>query len=75
MGTHSSSSIDRLEKQIQERYEKLVVAMQGREVSKEEMRMLQHNLPHRWVTAGDVRIAVDDFATILKEIKASLGKR
>ena len=75
MGTHSLALIDKLEKQLLERHEKLVAAMQGREVSKDEMRMLQHVHPQRWVNSGDVRVAVDDFATILKEIKSSLGKR
>lgn len=75
MGIHSLASIDKLEKQLQERHEKLVAAMKGLEISKDEMRMLQHTLPHRRVNAGDVRIAVDDFVTILKEIKTSLGKR
>ena len=30
---------------------------------------------HARVRSDDVRIAVDDFQTILKEIKATLGKR
>jgi hypothetical protein len=75
MGIHSLSSIDKLEKQLQERHEKLVATMKGLEISKDEMRMLQHTLPHRRVNAADVRVALDDFATIIKEIRASLGKR
>ena len=49
--------------------------MTGRAVQADEIHM--HNYPdtHRYVSASNVRIAVDDFATILKEIKTTLGKQ
>lgn len=73
MANHSLASIEKLEKQLQERHEKLVAAMRGREVSETDMRTL--HFPHRWVNSSDIRVAVEDFGVILKEIKASLGKR
>lgn len=75
MANHSLASIEKLEKQLQERHEKLVAAMRGREVSESEMRVLQYTTPYRWVNSSDIRVAVEDFGVILKEIKASLGKR
>lgn len=75
MGIYSLALIDKFESQLQERFEKLVVTMKGIEIGQNEMRTLQYTLPHRRVNAADIRVAVDDFATILKEIKASLGKR
>lgn len=70
----SSSHIEKLEELLRERFEILVAHMQGKEISEEEKR-LKHSTVSRFVNPGDIRVAVDDFATILKEIKASLGKR
>lgn len=75
MANHSLALIEKLEKQLQERHEKLVAAMKGQEVSDSEMRTLQYTTPHRWVNNSDIRVAVEDFGVILKEIKATLGKR
>lgn len=61
--------------QLQERHEKLLKAMKGRAVQADEIHMHSYPETHRFVTASDVRIAVDDFATILKEIKGTLGKQ
>lgn len=75
MPNASVGHIEKLEKQLKDRLEILIAHMQGREISEEEMRFNHYSVPYRWVNSGDVRVAVDDFATILKEIKASLGKR
>ncbi|WP_447896445.1 hypothetical protein [Stenotrophomonas acidaminiphila] len=74
MPYHSTAKIERLEKRLQERFDHLVKVVNGSEVSPKYLP--SHSTgPHRSVFAEDVRIAVDDFSTILKEIKASLGKR
>lgn len=75
MAIYSLASIDKLEKQLQERYMKLVAVMHGLEVTKDEMKILHYTHPHRRVNDDDIRVAVEDFSIILKEIKASLGKR
>ena len=75
MANHSVGYVEKLEQQLRERFEKLLFAMQGTELSAEDLRMFQLTYPHRRINSGDTRVAVDDFATILKEIKFSLGKR
>jgi hypothetical protein len=49
--------------------------MQGTDIGSDEQRLRGFHGPHATVRSDDVRIAVDDFQTILKEIKATLGKR
>lgn len=75
MGIHSPFAIKKLEDLLKERSDKLVAAMHGTEVPSELK--LVHNYPddYRKVDSTAVRVAADDFATILKEIKAVLGKR
>ena len=75
MASHSKAKIQKLQDALQERLDRLLKAMRGTDIGSEEQRM--HGLPgpHASVRSDDVRIAVDDFQTILKEIKASLGKR
>lgn len=75
MANHSVGYIEKLDTQLRERFEKLLSAMQGTELDAEDLRMLQLTRPHRRINSGDIRVSVDDFATILKEIKATLGKR
>lgn len=75
MADHSVRYVEKLEKQLRERFDKLLVAVKGRETTEDELRVAGFVDPHRFVIPGDVRVTVDDFATILKEIKASLGKR
>lgn len=55
---------------LQERYEALVEIMRGREGTS----LTPKDAPGLIVKAEDIRFAVDDVATALKEIKARLGK-
>lgn len=55
---------------LQERHEALVEIMRGREAT----RLTAKEAPGLIVKAEDIRFAVDDVATALKEIKARLGK-
>lgn len=75
MAYHSTAKIEKLHKQLQERLDRLVSAMYGKNVAEKDLPLRELKIPHQAVKADDVRIAVDDFSTILKEIKASLGKR
>ena len=75
MPPHSKIKIQKLQNALQERLERLLEAMQGTDLSSEEQRLRGFHGPHAIVRSDDVRIAVDDFQTILKEIRSSLGKR
>lgn len=75
MPMHSKHTIEKLQNTLQERLDRLLKAIQGTDVTSEEERMHGLHRPHARVRSDDVRIAVDDFQTILKEIKATLGKR
>lgn len=72
MEYQSVAKIDRLHTELQQRLERLIQAMQGG-----EPKHIPDHLygPQRLVSGEAVRLAVDDFATVLKEIKASMGKR
>lgn len=69
MGIHSQKDVERLIARLQERQEKLVAVMQGRETAS-----LEKDKPKLYVIAEDIRFAVDDLATALKEIRTRLGK-
>jgi uncharacterized coiled-coil DUF342 family protein len=70
MGTHSKKEVERLLQRLQERHEALTKVMRGRDAIK-----LSDKEAHGLVvSAEDIRFAVDDVATALKEIKARLGK-
>lgn len=56
---------------LQERHEKLVSVMKGRETSALPS---TGDKPEMWVNAEDIRFAVDDVTTALKEIRSRLGK-
>lgn len=75
MPHHSKAKVQKLQQALQERFDQLVAAVAGTEASDEDRRMFELTGPHLRVKSDDVRISVDDFQTILKEIKASLGKR
>ncbi len=75
MGHFALGEIEWLEKQLRERFDNLVSRMHGRPMSEADLKMYDLTGERRIVQPGNVRIAVDDFATILKEIKATLGKR
>jgi len=71
MGTHYQSEIDGFEKQLQERVEKLLLAIHGHDAYSEDED--DHISKYsRLINPSEIRIAVDDFQTILKEIKRVL---
>jgi phosphoribosyl-dephospho-CoA transferase len=71
MATHSKKDVESLLQRLQERHEALVEIMRGRETKK---LTVTGEVPGLLVKAEDIRFAVDDVATALKEIKARLGK-
>ena len=71
MGSHSKREVERLLQRLQERHEALEKVMRGRETT---MVIASGGVPGLIVSAEDIRFAVDDVATALKEIKARLGK-
>ena len=75
MPYHSKAKAEKLHKALQERLDHLVTAMYGTDVSEGDARRGGYHGPQVSVRSDDVRIGVDDFTTILKEIKSSLGKR
>lgn len=72
------TQITGLKGMLQERVARLLAEMDGQEVP--EAIASGEGLPgkgrdYRYFSGSDVRVAVDDFATVLREIKATLGKR
>ena len=74
MAIHYSSKVDKFEQQLQARYERLLIAIRGKEEAPSPDPSLPVTSPERRVNASDVRLAVDDFAAILKEVKLTFGK-
>ncbi len=72
MGVHSKAKVADLSKQLDERMKKLKQVITGRKLN--EYEPMEKHSPENLtsVSASDVRIAVDDFNTILKEIKRVL---
>lgn len=73
MSLHTQVKITNLELQLQERMDKLLTAIRGSEPMSfknddEDFKTIQK----RYVDPSRVRVAVDDFQTILKEIKREL---
>lgn len=78
--------LEEYRKLLQLRYETLNKALMGREADYEKQEDRRHNVPRgrtytkEWVdqcnisNSLDVRIAVDDFQTVLKEIKKLAAK-
>ena len=71
MAYHSKRDVESLMQRLQERHEALVKIMCGREST---MLTRTGEVPALSVNAVDIRFAVDDVATALKNIKARLGK-
>lgn len=71
MSSHSKREVDGLLQRLQERHEALAKVMRGREIKK---MTATGEVPGLIVRAEDIRFAVDDVATALKEIKSRLGK-
>lgn len=72
MAIHSKIEVERLLQRLQERHEALVQIMRGRETTKRDS--FGDDVPSLGVRAEDIRFAVDDVSTALKEIKSRLGK-
>ncbi|RSC26471.1 hypothetical protein EGT09_08600 [Pseudomonas putida] len=73
MGFHQrKEEVERLARRLTERYDALITVMEGRASS----RALPDGgkIDGIWVRGEDIRFAVDDVATALKEIKSRLGK-
>ncbi|WP_439864316.1 hypothetical protein [Pseudomonas antarctica] len=71
MAIHSKKEVEELVHRFAERYEALVEIMRGKETEKLTASGI---IPGLSVKPADIRFAVDDVATALKEIKARLGK-
>lgn len=73
MGFHQKNAeVERLARRLTERYEALIAVMQGRETSRPQPG--GGSIEGIYVRGEDIRFAVDDVATALKEIKTRLGK-
>lgn len=71
MAHHSKKEVEKLVSRLIERHDTLVAAMRGRD----EERLTEAGMQSRIVVdAEDIRFAVEDVATALKEIRARLGK-
>ncbi|MRJ36253.1 hypothetical protein [Pseudomonas haemolytica] len=71
MAVHSKKEVEELVHRFAERYEALLEIMRGKETEKLTASGI---IPGLSVKAADIRFAVDDVATALKEIKSRLGK-
>ncbi|MBC3258066.1 MULTISPECIES: hypothetical protein [Pseudomonas] len=71
MAVHSKKEVEELVHRFAERYEALVKVMRGKET---ENLTASGIVPGLSVKPADIRFAVDDVATALKEIKSRLGK-
>ncbi|WP_417787511.1 hypothetical protein [Stutzerimonas xanthomarina] len=71
MGIHSPKDVEGLIAELQERHDKLVAVMRGKETT---MMAIGGEKSGRHVKAEAIHFATDDVATALKRIKARLGK-
>lgn len=72
MAIHPNRTVEELERRLNERCEALLKVMKG-------FREATHTTvigsePGRAIKSQDIRFAVDDVSTALKEIKSQLGK-
>lgn len=74
MAIHSDLLVNKLTGKLKERVESLATAMNGSPLNTDEISRSNFPETYRSVAPDDVRMAVDDFATILKEIRTTLGK-
>jgi hypothetical protein len=75
MATHAKHIIDKLTAELDVRHDKLKAALDGSEPIYAHDSLKPKHYAERSIKSEDIRIAVDDFQNILKEIKATLGKR
>lgn len=71
MADYSKKDVEQLVERLRERHEKLIEVMLGRETERLTAKGMQ---PGVTVSGEDIRFAVDDVATALKEIRSRLGK-
>ncbi|MCP4259059.1 MAG: hypothetical protein GY774_16360 [Planctomycetes bacterium] len=71
MSFQFKSDIDDLESKLENRYENLKEKLRGEELSEKEQEYVEDNLysPRVKIKPRELRLAIDDFSTILKEIK------
>ena len=62
-------TIIELESKLTERYEKLLEELRGEELTAEELDTFSHSRNHVKINSLELRLAVEDFSAILKEIK------
>ncbi len=74
MGFHSPLETTDLESRLKDRMNRLLHAVRGRELAADEVELHKYPEDHRWVDSRSVRLAVDEFSAILKEVKKALGK-
>lgn len=72
MGIHSKQLIANLQSQLDERMDNLKKVMEGRKPQSFEVADYPEPDIYAKVSASNIRIAVDDFSTILREIKRVL---
>ena len=70
-----TETVKKIRRELETRLERLLQVLEGRDLRPEEDDQNGKVTGYRWVDSGDLRVAVDDFATILRETKTSLGKR
>lgn len=74
MAYHSVDYVENLERELTEGCAKLAAAMRGVELSADEVERAGRVGPHLRIDASAIRLAADQLAASLKEIKAHLGK-
>lgn len=72
MAVHSKEDVERMARRLKERYEALLRVMEG--IRETTHRTATGTEPGLVVRSEDIRYAVDDVATGLREIKSRLGK-
>lgn len=71
MAIHSKKEVESLLRRLTERHEALLRVMEGKDTEKVTATGF---VPGLSIKDEDIRFAVDDVSTALKEIKARLGK-
>lgn len=71
MGLHEKKHVEALLAELQERYEKLLTVVRGRETT---MMTQLGERPALSINEDAVHIAADDLSTALRRIKSRLGK-
>ena len=69
MSIYSETNIEKLVEKINERHEHLIKKLRGASLSEHDHKIHDLSYPHTRVNAQDLRIAIDDFSVILKEVK------